>query len=75
MFRSFGFQLGCCIDDDKELVKRLNLAKDDDDNCEDGDCGGGFNLTPPSLSLFSLAEAFALSVSAVLTRIELNPNS
>ena len=41
-------------------------------NHEDDDCGGGFHLTPPSLSLFSLAEAFALSVSAVLTRIELN---
>ena len=45
-------------------------------NYEGDDCdvvhGGDFQLTPPSLSLFSLAEAFALSVSAVLTGIELN---
>ena len=52
-------------------------GQDEYDNYGDDDCdaavdGGELLLTPPSLSLFSLAWHFALSVSAVLTRIELN---
>ena len=41
----------------------------DDDDDDDWDYCGKLKLTPPSLSLFSLAWLFALSVSAVLRRI------
>ena len=61
---ALAFQLGCSnayvvLMVIQNLLKGWILQNEnglnEDDNCEDDDCGGEFHLTPPSLSLFNLS--------------------